>query len=57
MRRLNSADLPTFGRPTITTFGSVFAPFTKNSPDLEFRRMRMAFGLQLPDAVGDVNDP
>ena len=31
IRRLNSADLPTFGRPTIATLGSVWVSITKAS--------------------------
>ena len=47
IRRLNSADLPTFGRPTIATFGYSLGRHRFETLYVTPLRMRMAFRLQL----------
>src|SRR5678815_97295 len=54
--RLNRADFPTLGRPTIATFGRLFtAPFIARTPGSVLCRVRVAFSLQLAHAIHYVN--
>jgi hypothetical protein len=55
MSRLNNADFPTLGRPTMVTFGISlrYAELWRRSGEF---CVGVAFSLQLTNSIGDVDD-
>src|SRR3954465_11146279 len=54
-RRLNNADLPTFGRPTLVTLGSTWSLFMGTPLASERFGVGVSLILELPDAGRHVN--